>query len=60
MAVKRDPVYEKEYNCLTTDLVNGYPPADVGEDGSKMYVWDAALRKMTKIFKNVFGQWMEL
>lgn len=65
MSVKRDAVYETEYNCFTEDLVNGFPPDTDAQgkffpDGAKMFVWDTELKKLTSIFKMVFGAWMKL
>lgn len=57
MTVKVDPNYEKEYNCLVSDLVGGFPPPDDREEGSKMYVWDSATKELKYIFKKVFGTW---
>jgi hypothetical protein len=61
-APTKDALYEQEYNCLTTDLVNGVPPSTGMSDGSKVYVWDASTtpKKLTKIFKFVLGEMMEL
>lgn len=62
MAVRPDAVYEKEYNCLVTDLdTNGKPPITYNgaliEDGSKMYVWNVDTDDLADIYKMVFGGW---
>jgi hypothetical protein len=57
MTIKKDALYEEEYNCLVSDLVDGFPPADNREEGAKMYAWDEATKKLTYIFKKVFGAW---
>ena len=62
MAVKNDPLYEKEYNCLSTDLdANGKPPINFNgktiEEGSKMYVWSTETGELSDIFKMIFGGW---
>ena len=39
-----DALYEKEYNCKTTDLVDGFPPDGGEEAGAKMFVWDSVTK----------------
>jgi hypothetical protein len=55
-----DPLFEQEYNCKLSELVNGFPPADEGEEGAKAYVWDEVTKKLIYIFKKVFGEWYKL
>jgi hypothetical protein len=60
MTVKNDPLFENEYNCLVSDLVDGFPPNGKEEEGSKMYVWDDSSRTLVSIFKKVFDVWYKL
>lgn len=61
MKITQDPLFNKEYNCKKSDLVDGFPPNDKGtEDGSKMYVWDDTTRELTSIYKRVFGVWNKI
>jgi hypothetical protein len=60
MGVRHDPLFEEEYNCLTLDLVEGFPPDGGEPEGSKMYVWDSSTKTLTSIFKKVFGEWYKL
>ena len=55
-----DALYEKEYNCKTTDLVDGFPPDGGEEAGAKMFVWDSVTKKLVFIFKKVFGAWYKI
>jgi hypothetical protein len=60
MPVKPDPLYDQDYNCLLTDLVNGFPKDNGESEGSQMYVWDSATKELNSIFKKVFGAWYKL
>lgn len=51
MAVVKDPMYEEEYNCLTSDLVDGFPPSTNLALGSIMYAWDTIDKKLDTTFK---------
>lgn len=63
--VKKDAVYEEEFNCPTTDIVNGVPPMVYGTqntaipEGALMFVWNEAVtpKVMTSVFKLVNGAW---
>lgn len=58
MAFKRVPLFAPEYNCLVSDLVEGFPPEDRGEpEGSNMYVWDDETKELLYIFRKVFATW---
>ena len=58
MPISVDATYEKEYNCLTSDLVGGFPSTTVGfKSGSIMYAVDATTKKLVKIFKLIGGVW---
>jgi hypothetical protein len=60
MGVRRDPLIEQEYNCLVSDLIEGFPPHKDEEEGSKMYVWDDSTKQLAYIFKRVFNSWYKL
>jgi hypothetical protein len=51
--VTQDVLFEKEYNCLTTDLVGGVPASTDYELGSLMYAWDSTTKELISVFKLV-------
>ena len=53
MSIVKDALYEQEYNCLTTDLEDGYPPDTTLELGSIMYVYNADTKVLDSVFKLV-------
>lgn len=66
MAYIKDPVYEDEINCLTTDLDGGVPSSTDYDEGTRMYVYDGTTTppSLDTIFKlnSVSGSkvWYEL
>lgn len=53
MAIVIDPVYEEEYNCLTTDLTGGYPTDVTLPNGSIMYAYNSTTNELESVFKLV-------
>jgi hypothetical protein len=58
--MKKDPLFAPEYNMKISELVDGFPPSDEGEEGSNVYVWDETAHKLVSIFKKIFGEWHQL
>ena len=52
--------FSQEYNCLTTDLVGGFPTEENEPIGATMYVWNATTKELESIFKRPFGVWYKL
>ena len=63
--VKKDAIYEEEFNCPETDLVGGVPPMVYGTvntpipEGSLVFVWDETVtpKVVVAVFKLVNGAW---
>lgn len=52
MAVVKDALFEQEYNCLTTDLVDGFPSTTDGyELGSVLYSFNGTTKELDTVFK---------
>jgi len=63
MSIKRDGEYGKDYNCLDTDLVDGFPPIAEHKPGDVMTVYNSATDELESMFKMVdagTGKWMKL
>ena len=53
----QSPNYKPEFNCYTTDLVDGFPTGPVPADGTIMRVFTPDTRKLTSIYEVVNGLW---
>jgi hypothetical protein len=51
MAIVQDALYEQEYNCLTTDLVDGFPSSTDYELGAVLYAYDSTTKLLDSIYK---------
>lgn len=64
MAIVKDAMFEKEYNCLTSDLVDNFPPTTDYELGAIMYAWKSGTKTLEASYKllNVTGskQWFKI
>ncbi len=49
--VVSEPVYEKEYSCLVSDLVEGYPESTDYENGALMFAYDDNTKELNHVFK---------
>lgn len=45
MAIVKDAMFEKEYNCLTSDLVDNFPPTTDYELGAQLCTLGNQARK---------------
>jgi len=51
MAYRQDVLYESEFNCLVTDLVDGFPASIAYDEGTRMYAYDGTTKTVVNIFK---------
>ena len=51
MAIVKDTLYEEEFNCLTTDLTDGFPTDTTLPLDSVMYVYNASTKVLDSVFK---------
>ena len=60
MAVVSEPIYRKEYSCVVSDLVDGFPPSTTYVDpegveksyelGSLMFAYDSTTKDLIQVF----------
>lgn len=60
MAIVSEPIYRKEYSCMTSDLIGGFPPSTTYVDtdgvvksyelGSLMFAYDNATKDLIQVF----------